>query len=131
MVFLYGITLVPLAEELRDADPTLLSPFYVNNVAFYGLVRWCAAQVLLLMEQGPDKDYFPELSKNIFMAENSEEKEAAEKESDQSGLSLNYVYGSRYLGAYLGTREELEEWVRPKVEAWDHRVHILAKIAKR
>ena len=31
----------------------------------------------------------------------------------------------------MGPREELEEWVRPKVEAWDHMVHILAKIAKR
>ena len=26
--------------------------------------------------------------------------------------------------------EELEEWVRPKVEAWDNRVRILDKIAK-
>ena len=30
----------------------------------------------------------------------------------------------------MGPREELEEWVRPKVEAWDHRVHTIAKIAK-
>ena len=29
---LYGITLVPLAEELRAADPGLLSPFYKNDV---------------------------------------------------------------------------------------------------
>ena len=33
---LYGITLVPLAEELRAADPGLLSPFYVDNAAFDG-----------------------------------------------------------------------------------------------
>ena len=31
---LYGITLVPLAEELREADPWLISPFYVDNAAF-------------------------------------------------------------------------------------------------
>ena len=29
----------------------------------------------------------------------------------------------------MGTREELEEWVRPKVEAWDHEVRIIAKMA--
>ena len=34
---LYGIILVPLAEELRDADPTLLSPFYANDATFEGL----------------------------------------------------------------------------------------------
>ena len=31
----------------------------------------------------------------------------------------------------MGTREEIEAWVRPKVEAWAHRVRILAKISKR
>ena len=31
----------------------------------------------------------------------------------------------------MGTREELEEWVRPEVEAWAHEVRTLAKIAKR
>ena len=31
---LYGITLSPLAEDLRTTDPGLLSPFYVDYVAF-------------------------------------------------------------------------------------------------
>ena len=31
----------------------------------------------------------------------------------------------------MGTREELEEWVRPKEEAWAHWVHTLAKKAKK
>ena len=30
----------------------------------------------------------------------------------------------------MGPLEELDEWVRPRVEAWAHRVRILAKIAK-
>ena len=33
---LYRITLTPLAEELRAADPGLLSPFYLDDVAFDG-----------------------------------------------------------------------------------------------
>ena len=35
MVF-YGITLAPLTEELRAADPWLLSPFYADDAAFDG-----------------------------------------------------------------------------------------------
>ena len=31
---LYGITLFPLAEELRVADPGLLLPFYVDDAVF-------------------------------------------------------------------------------------------------
>ena len=30
----------------------------------------------------------------------------------------------------MGPREKLEAWVRPKVEAWAHRICNLAKIAK-
>ena len=32
------------------------------------------------------------------------------------------------MGGFLGPREKLEEWVQPKVEAWDHGVCTLAKI---
>ena len=34
------------------------------------------------------------------------------------------------MGAYFGTREELKEWVRPKVEAWAHRVFTQTNLSK-
>ena len=48
-----------------------------------------------------------------------------------AGLNINDVDGSRYLGDFLDPREELEEWVRAKVEAWAHGVRTIAKISKR
>ena len=33
---LYGITLIPLAEELRAADPGLILPLYADDAAFDG-----------------------------------------------------------------------------------------------
>ena len=53
---LYGVTLVPIVEELRDADPTLLSPFYANDASFDRLVRRSAAQLRLLMDQWSDRE---------------------------------------------------------------------------
>ena len=44
---------------------------------------------------------------------------------------MNFVNGSRYLGAYLGLQEELEAWVKPQVESWAHEVRGLAKISRR
>ena len=44
---------------------------------------------------------------------------------------MNFVSGSRYLGAYLGPQAELEVWVKPQVEAWSHGVRVLAKISRR
>ena len=44
---------------------------------------------------------------------------------------MNFVSGSRYLGAYLGPQEELAVWVKPQVEAWSHGVRALGQIARR
>ena len=48
-----GITLVPLAEELRAADPGILSPFYADDAAFDGLAQQSAQLLKLLMNRGP------------------------------------------------------------------------------
>ena len=45
---LYYTTLVPLAEELREVDPGILTPFYVDESVFYGLA-WIITQLLKLL----------------------------------------------------------------------------------
>ena len=72
MVVLYGITLVPLVEDLRDTDPNLLPPFYADDAVFDGLVRRIAAQMRLLVDWGEDWDYFPNPTKSLFIADNPE-----------------------------------------------------------
>ena len=65
---LYGITLVPLAEELRDVDTTFLSSFFSDDTNFYGLTSRSAAQLQVLMERGPDRVYFLDLDNSLFIA---------------------------------------------------------------
>ena len=67
---LYGITLVLLIEDLRDADPTLHSPFYADDTAFDGSARRSTAQLKILMDLGPDQGYIPEPAKSLFIADN-------------------------------------------------------------
>ena len=54
MVF-YGITLVPLAKEIRAADPGLLTPFYVDDKVFEGLAQRSAQLLKILLERGTDR----------------------------------------------------------------------------
>ena len=119
---LYRITLVSLAEELRAADPGLFSLFYADDAAFDGLARRSAQLLKLLMRRGPDREYFPEPAKFLFISVNPGQEEAAKREVTVEGLTLNFVSGRRYLGAYLGLQVELEAWVKPQVEALSHGV---------
>ena len=115
---LYKITLVPLVEELRAADPGILSPFYADYTAFDGSVRRSAQLLKLLMKRGPEQGYFPEPAKSLLISDTPEKEEATKREFAKEGLVLNFTRGSRYLGAYLGPQKELETWVKPQVEAW-------------
>ena len=54
-MILYRITLAPLAEELRAADPGLLSPFYAGYATFDGLARQSAQLIKMLMHMGSDQ----------------------------------------------------------------------------
>ena len=81
------------------------------------------------MRRRPDQGYLPEPTKPLFVSDNLGQDKAAKPEFASGGLILNFVSGSRYLGAYLGPQEELEAWVKPQVEAWAHGVKVFAKIS--
>ena len=75
-----------------------------------------------------DWGYLPKPARSLFIIDNPEEKEASKRKFERAVLNLKYIDDSQYLGGYLGLREELEEWVRPKLEEWAHGVRTLAKI---
>ena len=126
---MYRITLVPLAEELRAADLGLLSPFYADDADFDGSPRRSSQLLKLLIKRGTDRGYFPDPAKSLFISDTPGQEEVVKQEFAKEGLVLNFIRGSRYLGAYLGPRDQLQAWVKPQVEAWAHGVRVLVKIA--
>ena len=66
---MYRITLVPLAKELRVADPELLSPLYADGVAFDDSAQRSAQLLKMLMKMGPDRVYSPEPAEFLFISE--------------------------------------------------------------
>ena len=83
------------------------------------------------MKRGTDRGYFLKPTKSLFILDTPGQETGAKREFAAEGLTLNFVSGSRYLGAYLGPLAELEAWIKPQVEAWYHGVTALAKIAQR
>ena len=108
----------------------MLSTFYADDATFDSLSQRGAQLLNLLMKRGTDRGYFPNPEKSLFVSDTPGQEEAAWREFEAEGLDLNFISGSRYLGAYLGPQEELEVWVKPQVEAWDHGVRVLGKISQ-
>ena len=92
---LYGITLAPLAEELRAADQGLISSFYADDVALDGLARFSAQLLKLLMKRGPDRGYFTKPANSLFVLDTTGQKEVTRREFAAEGLVMNFVNGSR------------------------------------
>ena len=82
------------------------------------------------MKRGPDREYFPEPVKSIFILDIPGQEEAARREFIIKHLIFNFVSVIQYLGAYLRPQDQLEAWVKPEVEAWAHGVRVLEKIAR-
>ena len=64
------------------------------------------------MKRGPDQGYLPKPAKSLFILDTPGQEEAVRREFEAESLVLNFVSGSRYLGAYLRPQEELEVWVK-------------------
>ena len=86
-------------------------------MAFDSLARQSAQLLKLLMKRGSDRGYFLEPAKYLFISDTPEQEEAAKREFAKDRIVLNFVSGSRYLGAYIGPQAEFEAWVRPQAEA--------------
>ena len=65
----------------------------------------------MILERGPDQGYSTKPAKLLFIVDSPNQEATKNQEFGVDGLHLNFVGGSRYLGAYLGPREELDTWV--------------------
>ena len=66
-MFLYGIILIPLVEELLAVVPYALAQFYAGDAAFDGSTDRSARLMALILDQGPVRGYFPEPDKSLFI----------------------------------------------------------------
>ena len=76
---LYGITLVPLAEEICEDDIRLINPFYKDDVDFDESIWWSAQILKLLLERGADQGHLIKLAKSIFISYFSDQEDMVKR----------------------------------------------------
>ena len=83
-------------------------------------MMFIAQQIRLLLEWEMDGGYISEPAKSIFIAYLSDQEEGEIWAFVAEGLQIKFVSISQYLGVYIGSKTDLEEWVYYHVYAWYH-----------
>jgi hypothetical protein len=125
---LYGLSLTPLAEAIRQAAPRVVQPWYADDAAMAGPVEGIRTAQRLLLELGPLRGYFPEPDKSILIAPIATPPSALEPLEE---FNFQHSDGHRYVGGFVGSGEAEAAWVDPQVQQWIEGVHSLAKAARR
>ena len=63
----YGIGVLPLIRELREAHPRVTQPWYADDTGAGGTFTEVQAHFQDLQVRGPARGYYPELTKSILV----------------------------------------------------------------
>jgi len=125
---LYGLALLPLAEALRTAVPSVVQPWYADDAAMSGPAQGVAEAMELLEHLGPARGYYPEPAKSILVCR-EEHMEHARRTLER--FNFQYSDGHRYVGGFIGSEAARAKWLAPKIQDWVYGVNQLAKAARR
>ena len=81
-----------------------------------------------LQLRGPDRGYYPEPTKSIFVVA---ERNVPRAKEYFRGMGIQVVTGSIYLGGFVGEREAEAIWINEKVDGWAESVRTLAGVARK
>jgi hypothetical protein len=116
-MILYSVALMPLVEHVRRFEPDALTPWYANDAAAVGQAESCAKSLWFLSVYGPIYGYYAEPEKSYYIRK--EEDEAMAKCAFYSyGLKVIFLRGKRYLGGFVGAKDDKLRWVEEKVKVW-------------
>jgi hypothetical protein len=121
---LYGLALAPLTQT----HPEVVHAWYADDGQLQGRSSRVAAAMIDLQRLGPERGYFSEPAKIIFVCY-PEDRPGAEERVQAFGFK--FVDGSPYVGGFLGSEAALSEWLESQIAQWVRGVKPLAKVARR
>ena len=123
---LYAINLQPLITRLQVKN-TASQCWYADDATGCGSLKDVKTWWDELTVSGPPLGYFPNPPK-WWLIVKPEKEQAAKEIFTETAINIT-TGGRKYLGAALGSRDFLEEYVGEKVEEWVAQVSRLAELA--
>ena len=109
-MLLYGVSLLSLAEDLRESQPGLLQPWYADDFSIYGRASQVACLFNRLCEKGPSVGYFPAPAKSWAICPKQVEG-SAKAILDAAGLPVKWSQGQHYVVGFIGSTRKQEWWL--------------------
>lgn len=124
---MYAISLQPLMSLLQNRS-TAKQCWFADDVTIAGSLEEVKQWWDELREAGPTLGYYPN-SKKCWLVVKPEKEGHAKEMFAGTGINIT-TEGRKHLGAALGSRSYLEQYVGSKVEEWVKEVTRLAEFAR-
>jgi len=126
LMVIYSVVLTPLMETVRDAQPTILQPWYADSSSFGGTAPTIATAMQMILEKGPTRGYYPEPSKSILIC-NPAVRNTVQAELGE--FHFQYEDGYHHVDGFIGTTEVKAEWLKPQIQQWVRGIKRLTQVA--
>ncbi|XP_048582338.1 uncharacterized protein LOC5520811 isoform X1 [Nematostella vectensis] len=123
---MYALSLQPLISRLQAATQ-VNQCWFADDATGCGSLDDVRQWWDTLQSSGPDLGYFPNAVK-CWLVTKPEKEESARKIFEGTGINIT-TEGRKHLGAALGSRPHLEQYVDSKVDEWVGQVTKLAEFA--
>ena len=124
---MYALAVTPLIHQLRTNSPDVQQAWFADDATSAAscnkLKTWWDDLTVL----GPTFGYYPNGSKTYLVVK-PEHAETARQLFTDTDVNIS-IEGKRHLGAALGSRTFIEEYVTNKVQGWTQEITRLAEIA--
>ena len=109
----YGCAIMPLFQKLKNTTE-YVQEWYADDASSLGkltsLKKW-----LEILQKGPAFGYFPEPTKSYLIVD---EGYISQAKTFFEPLGVNVVSGHRYLGSFIGSKEQKSDYLRVKADEW-------------
>ena len=124
---MYALAVKPLIGELQREVPLVKQVWYADDATGTGTCKDLRVFWDSLQLQGSVYGYHPNAAKTFLVVK--EEHEERARELFQGTEVQITSSGKRHLGAAIGSRTFIEEYVMSKVQKWNDEIETLANIA--
>ena len=124
---MYALAVRPLIDRLQSNSPTVKQVWYADDATGAASCSELRAWWDDLLKHGKGFGYHPNASKTHLVVKDQFLTKAKEL---FAGTNVNITtLGKRHLGAAIGSRSFVEDYVKEKVQTWIQEIHLLADIA--